>query len=229
MTFRTGGREVPAVTADEMRAVDEAAVDAGLDLPVMMENAGRDLAAAARAFDPDHAAILAGAGGNGGGGLAAARHLLNHGVDVAVVLDRVPGDLSGAPATQWRLLDAMGVARRESVPDADLVVDALVGYGLTAAPRGRVADLVEAANAADAPVLSLDVPTGVDATTGERPGVAVEPDRTLTLALPKTGLRGVAPLELGDIGIPPFVFAEAGVAYESPFEGEYRLELSWEE
>lgn len=229
MSFETtDGRRVPAVTAAEMREVDRIAVaEVGVALPMMMENAGRNLARHARSVHDGPAVVLAGGGGNGGGGLCGARHLLNHGASVEVVLDRPAEDLSGATATQWRILDEMGVEPADvAVADGAFVLDALVGYGLQEAPRGRVADLVEAANGGSR-ILSLDVPTGVDATTGERPGAAVEADHVLTLALPKTGLGAAhtGALTLADIAIPAVVFERAGIDYESPFDGAYRVGL----
>jgi NAD(P)H-hydrate epimerase len=233
--FRTpDGRSVPAVTADEMRAVDRAAEDAGLGVLRMMEHAGRGLAATAREQLDDVAdgegpvLVLAGGGGNGGGGLCAVRHLRNHGVDARAALDRDPADLDGPASAQWRVLDATNVTpvvdAADAVASAAVVVDALVGYGLRDAPRGRAADLVGACDDADR-VLALDVPSGVNATTGERPGVAVAADRTLTLALPKTGLVDAGDVLLADIGIPGAVVERAGVAYESPWRGEYRVRL----
>jgi NAD(P)H-hydrate epimerase len=89
--FRTdGGIDVPAVTADGMRAVDRVAVeDVDLGLLQMMENAGRILAETAVEMAPEgEIAVFAGGGGNGGGGLCSARHLANRGRDVTIVLDR---------------------------------------------------------------------------------------------------------------------------------------------
>lgn len=232
-TFRTpGGTEVPAVTADEMREVDRVAVEeTGPPLPSMMENAGRSLAATVVEHRESRASVvvLAGSGGNGGGGLVAARHLSNHGVPVEVVLDRPPGEFEGVTEQQLTTLRAAGIsadARTSAVPGSGVVVDALVGYSLRGAPRGRVATLVGALDGRRGPVVSLDVPTGVDATTGERPGPAVEPDHTLTLALPKTGLRGLdGSLSVADVGIPGVVYDRAGVDYASPFGEGYRVPL----
>lgn len=220
------GRAVPTVSAREMATVDGVAVDeVGLSLLMMMEHAGRALAETVFAVAPEGpVTVLAGGGGNGGGGLCAARHLVNHGRDVAVVLDRAPDQLSGAPARQWRILEDGAADRTDdaehAIDDAVVTVDALVGYSLRGAPQGRVADLVErVADRADR-VVSLDVPTGVDATSGERPGLAVEPDNTVTLALPKTGLASVdGELRLADIGLTARVFELAGIEYRTPFAG----------
>jgi len=95
-----------------------------------------------------------------------------------------------------------------AVDDADLIIDAIIGYSLNGPPVGVAAELVTLANEASANVLSLDVPSGVDSTTGEVHAPAVEADATLALALPKVGLkaaearRHVGELYVGDIGIP---------------------------
>ncbi|WP_246045725.1 NAD(P)H-hydrate epimerase [Halorussus ruber] len=239
-SFQTAtGVTVPAVTADEMRDIDRVAVEeVGLGLLQMMENAGRTLAAHARELREYHrpdapVAVLAGGGGNGGGGLCAARHLVNRGVPVAVSLDRDPESLSGAAATQFGTLremevetvaaDAISTGEPDSVGEPAVIVDAVIGYSLRGPSRERAKNLFNVANDADAPVLSLDVPSGYDATTGEVPGetpdAAIAPDRTLTLALPKTGLDAVpGDRYLADIGIPKTVYERVGVEYDSPFE-----------
>jgi NAD(P)H-hydrate epimerase len=217
-----GGTRLSAVTAEEMRSVDRVAVDTvGLPLLSMMENAGRNLATVVETRRGDEPVVVfAGAGGNGGGGLACARHLSNRGVPVTVVLDRDPEELAGAPERQHQVLEAAGVAVREEPPtrvSASVAVDALVGYGLSEALGGRPAELANACGDAEH-VVALDVPSGVDATTADVPGPAVDADTTLTLALPKTGLGANAgELRLGDIGIPAAVYADLGIPYESPF------------
>lgn len=232
--FETGDSDaVTAVTAEEMRAVDRVAVEEfGVDLLQMMENAGRTLALAARerrASGP--VAVVAGDGGNGGGGLACARHLANHGVPVTVALDREPDALSGAAAHQHATLSETGVpvgAGPDALPAGPgLVVDALIGYGLAGAVRDRAREMVEAVgDRPDASVISLDVPSGRDATTGEALGVAVDPDAVLTLALPKTGLQAVdAPVVLADIGVPAGVYSRLDIPYGGPFGGRYRVPL----
>lgn len=221
------GTSLSAVSATEMRSIDRLATEeAGLALLSMMENAGRNLATAVRDRRDDRPVVVyAGAGGNGGGGLACARHLANRQIPVTVVLDREPTELSGATERQYRVLDRMDVPVHADVPsdvrrDA-LAVDAIVGYGLSGPLEGRAADLAE--ECSDAPiVVSLDVPSGVDATTGKIPGAAVTADATLTLALPKTGLGpNAGELLLGDIGIPAAVYAELEIPYRTPFAEAY--------
>ena len=226
------GTQVPHVSADQMREVDRLAIDEfGITLFQMMENAGRALARLARErfLDGDargkRVLVLAGPGGNGGGGLVSARNLHNWGADVRVLATAQPESMGEVPRHQLRILDAIGVAtavatEEARLPEADLIVDALIGYSLRGAPSGAAAALVRAANQHRAPVLALDVPTGVDATTGEAAGDAVRADATLTLALPKTGLRAAAAKEyvgelyLADISIPAELYARPSLGIE---------------
>ena len=237
MTFQTeDGVVVPAVTTAQMREVDRIAVEEfGLGLLQMMENAGRNLAENVLELLDEvggEVAILAGSGGNGGGGLCCARHLHNRDLKVWIVLDRDEGALKGAARHQLYTLQAAGVhpvapsQAREALHRSQVVVDTLIGYSLRGAPRGRVAELIDLCNEHAARVLSLDVPSGLDSTTGEAPGRIVRPERTLTLALPKTGLRHVpGELYLADIGIPPEVFQRIGVSFEPPFGRRYWVRL----
>ncbi len=239
MSFHTDdGIELPAVTSEEMREVDRVAMDEfGLGVLQMMENAGRSLAMHAMEMLSEGAgrvAVLAGSGGNGGGGLCCARHLRNHGVDVDLVLDRPPSRLAGAPAEQFRVLAESGakpVPERDvprAVGGAAVIVDALTGYGLVGAPRGRVAELIEIANQSGGRILSLDVPSGVNATTGAALGGAIRPERTLTLALPETGLARVAgELYVADIGIPLSVYERLSIVVQPFFRGRYSVRVSF--
>jgi len=237
VTFRTAeGRAVPAVSVEQMREVDRIAVeDFGLGILQMMENAGRSLAENVIEMLGDargEIAVLAGSGGNGGGGLCCARHLHNRGLAVSVLLSKDASDLKGAAAHQLRILRTAGVEPLDSakaegaVGRSALVVDALLGYSLHGPPRGRVADLIAMSNRKGRRVLSLDLPSGRDATTGETPGQVMQPERTLTLALPKTGLRGLpGALYLADIGIPPAVYRRIGLSFEWPLWDQYWIPL----
>ena len=218
---------IPFIAADQMREVDRAMIeDHGIVLMQMMENAGRHLAALARsrflAGDPRGrgVVILVGKGGNGGGGLVCGRRLHNWGANVRVCLAAPGEELGEVPRHQLAALEGMGVGVAEAgeladLPAADIVVDALIGYSLRGDPQGPAAALIRAANGHRAPVLALDVPSGVDSTTGAAHEPAVQATATLTLALPKTGLRDarrlVGELYLADIGVPPQLYKGLGL------------------
>jgi NAD(P)H-hydrate epimerase len=206
-----------ALTADQMREVDRVAVERfGLLLIQMMENAGSRLAELAmRRFQPTAVTVLSGRGGNGGGGLVAARHLVNRGVRVHVTLGEDPDGLGDVPRHQLSILERMGVSIGAVPEESDLVVDALIGYSLRGDLHGRAAGLIGWANDHGAPVCSLDVPSGLDATTGRVGDPCVRASATLTLALPKAGLAAApqvgGELYLADISIPPAVYAGIGI------------------
>jgi NAD(P)H-hydrate epimerase len=218
-------RSIPAVTMDQMREVDRIMIeDLHIELMQMMENAGRNLARLGfLRFRPQHVVVLAGSGGNGGGGLVAARHLANWGVAVSVVLGKERDGLDAVPAHQLDILDRMGVPIAGQPADADLVVDALIGYSLRGDPRGRAAGLIEWAGEQVAPVLSLDTPSGLDVTTGTSGTPSVSAAATLTLAAPKTGLLGahqVGELYLADISVPPAVYGVFDLEMPTDLFGE---------
>lgn len=206
--------EIPALTADQMREVDRLMVEElHIDLVQMMENAGRNLAEVALTrFAPGSVTVLAGPGGNGGGGLVAARHLANRGCPVTVVFSDTDA-LTPVPVHQADILTRMGLAAAESPRPADVVIDALIGYSLRGTPTGRAAELIGWANEQPR-VLALDVPSGLDVTTGVAASVCVSAAATLTLALPKVGLLAapqVGELYLGDISVPAIVYERIGV------------------
>ena len=217
--------DVPSLTVAQMIEVDRIMVeDLGITLLQMMENAGRNLArlAAERMSDDGSVVVLAGSGGNGGGVLVAGRRLAGWGARVNIVLGKEVDQLDAVPARQLDSLVRMGVAVYGAadigrVCTADLVLDGLIGYSLKGAPRGAVADLIRWANEQPAPVLALDVPSGVDAGTGTVSEPAIAATATLTLALPKGGLLApaaaahVGQLFLADIGVPAAVYERFGI------------------
>jgi len=211
-----------------MQEVDRLMIaDYGIDLLQMMELAGHSLATLARQLlDGDVSdrpvVVLAGRGNNGGGGLAAARHLLNWGAWVQIVCSYPPEAYKGAAAHQLRTLQAMGapLAWAEEgweLPPADLLIDAIIGYGLRGDPRGPARGLIQLANSSAAPILSLDVPSGVDAEDGRCYTPHIRAAATLTLALPKAGLLKVPArsacgrIFTADISVPAALYAEVGI------------------
>ncbi len=212
------------ITESEMIEVDRVMIeDLGIELIQMMENAGRSLARLVLdRYYPGRVAVVAGSGGNGGGGLVAARHLANAGVAVTVTTVRPGHQLSPVPAHQFAIVEEMGLPVRDDLAECDVIVDAVIGYSLRGAPSGRSADLIDrigdrrraGPGGNGAYVVSLDTPSGVEVDTGATPGVAVEADLTMTLCLPKVGLRSAAnvgDLYLADISVPPSVTAPLGL------------------
>lgn len=218
---------VPYLTTAQMVEVDRAMMeDYRIDLPRMMENAGRNLAHLARvrflANQPvdRKVVILAGPGGNGGGALVCARRLHNWGARVEVVVSRGAADFAPVPGQQLDILRRMQVPMFESdvlshLARPELIIDGIIGYSLQGAPHGAAADLIRWANAQPVPILALDAPSGVDTTTGTVFDPAIRATATLTLALPKEGLRAagvdnyVGELYLADISVPPGLYAAA--------------------
>ena len=223
---------VPSVTADQMREVDRAMTeDFHIELVQMMENAGRNLAELALGrFKPSNVVVLVGPGGNGGGGLVGARHLINRGVDVHVVLSGNEADLTPVPAHQLDILRRMNVSVVDAPSGADLVIDALIGYSLRGDPHGRAAELIAWANQQPSPVLALDAPSGLDVTTGEPGTPCIRATATMTLALPKTGLIDatdvVGDLYLADISVPPALYERMGLEVSALFQGGTVIRLN---
>jgi NAD(P)H-hydrate epimerase len=218
-----------------MEDVDRVAVEeVGLQKLQMMENAGRILAwhvCDIRA-EGEPVLVVAGNGGNGGGGMACARHLANRDVPVQLIIDRAPDDLSGVAATQYRILDEMDVSTTTETDwlvqseSQRVIVDALIGYGLDGEVRPPESAMIERLNELSESIVSLDIPSGLDATTGDTLGVAVTPTRTVTLALPKTGLESVGgALYVSDISIPRAVYERLDIEYDRPFGQDDWVEL----
>jgi NAD(P)H-hydrate epimerase len=160
-------------------------------------------------------AVVCGSGGKARDGLAAARHLVNHGYrDVSVVL--VTSNLAPSAAAELGLVRTMKIssyrfsspAGKRAIRGADFIIDALIGYHLKGAPRGAFRQAIEAINASRGKVVAYDLPSGADPNTGSCPGVCVQAEFTLALAIPKRlfqtwqgrALSGKA--FVGDIGIP---------------------------
>lgn len=230
------GTRVAAISADQMRLVDKIATEeTGPNLYQMMENAGRNLASIVMSrLDDDWGSkrilVLAGSGGNGGGGICTARHLANRNAHVTLCLVD-PEKLGEVPRWQRNVYrsttgNEIGVDLLHSF-QPDLIIDALFGYSLKGPPTEKWARVIEWANSSSASIISLDIPSGVDATTGETPDVAIEADVTVTLALPKTGLISthVGEVFLADIGIPHKVYQRLGIEYSTPFDHRFLVPL----
>jgi ADP-dependent NAD(P)H-hydrate dehydratase / NAD(P)H-hydrate epimerase len=214
----------PAVfTPAQMREMDRATIeDIGVPGPVLMERAALGASSLVQArFPGRHTLVVCGRGNNGGDGLAAARqlHLAGHPV-ACIVAAASPDDLSPDAALNYRAAEKAGVNLRiDAVPDylwdeSELVLDCLLGTGATGELRGRVAEWAAKINAAGArgvPVIAVDVPSGVDATTGTIAAGCVAADITVTFHATKTGLvcppgsEAAGEIVVWDIGIPEFL------------------------
>jgi len=228
---------IPLPDAETMRAIDRWAIDEqgvpGLDL---MERAGTGVARAVERLAPDGpVAVVCGKGNNGGDGLVVARLLREAGRQVRVACVAPPQDFGGdALVNLTRLPGEQPVqlpsdagppaARRRAAAfdSATVVVDALLGTGFSGSPRGAVADAIAAINDTSAPVVSVDVPSGVDASTGVVAELAARATLTVTFHAAKPGLwirpgKGYAgEVQTLDIGIPRGAPRDADVGLIAP-------------
>lgn len=233
--------DVPYVDQATMLAADRIATDRiGISLLQVMENAGLQLAELTRLTLGGVAGrgivVLAGTGNNAGGGLVAARRLAGWGADVCVIFARPLLRLRPGPGAQIEPMLGAGVRAAVAGHDrslaevggeimrADAVIDALIAYSLDGAPDEAYAGLIGLSAIGRGPVISLDIPSGIDATSGARPGAAVRADATLSLALPKRGVtldegRRLSGVNfLADIGLPASILAELGIPEGGWFE-----------
>ena len=225
----------PSVTGEQMAEVDRMMIrELGVDVLQLMEVAGRAVAGFARDWmlGGDAAGkrvlILCGTGGNGGDGLVAARFLHAWGAQVEVWLSHRPDPDRGVAAHQLAIVERMKIpvtvsTLQPDLPAADLVIDALLGFSLSGPPSGETADLIRAANTQSAPVLAVDLPSGLLATDGIPLEPCIRATTTLTLAMPKRGLFELAAsafvgaLFVADIGVPSEIYLSFGVSISPIF------------
>jgi ADP-dependent NAD(P)H-hydrate dehydratase / NAD(P)H-hydrate epimerase len=206
----------PLLDAPRMREVDRWAIEQrGIPSLDLMERAGEGVAAAVQRHASDgRIVVVCGKGNNGGDGLVVARLLREAAREVTVVCLAAGDDLSpDARSNLERLpgeppLDIEDGSGHVAIAAAEVVVDALLGTGFHGEPRGAVAEAIELVNAASGRVVSVDVPSGVDASTGVIAVAAVEAEETVTFHASKPGLwispgKGHAGVVTKiDIGIP---------------------------
>jgi len=217
------------VSASEMRWCDETTIR-GYGIPglLLMEQAGRGVAEiAARHYGPldgKDVLVFCGKGNNGGDGLVVARHLLNMGASLQVVLLAPPGQLEGDAKTNFAILFKLARAHRTALKiqryssrlltrrkKPDLIIDAIFGTGFSGDVRAPLGQVMTWINAQRVPVIAVDIPSGVNGTTGVAGKNAVLATRTVTFGLLKTGLlcnQGqdyCGKIDVLDIGIPPVV------------------------
>jgi NAD(P)H-hydrate epimerase len=203
------------LTTSEMGEADRLAVKSGIPSLELMERAGKAVAEAATALTrgPDtRIAVLCGPGNNGGDGFVAARYLRDRGFDVRVFLLGEKSALKGDAAEMMRRWPLpVRPATADALQSMHVVIDALFGAGLSRPFDGDAAELVEAVVASRLPVVAVDVPSGLDGTSGEVRGPCIEARRTVTFFRKKPGhvlMPGrqlCGELIVTDIGIPDSV------------------------
>lgn len=225
-----------AITAGQMVELDRVMLDdLGIAPLQLMEIAGHAVATFARdrMLNGDASGrrviALAGNGGNGGDALVAARLLTAWGAMVTIVIARPAEAHTGLAAHHLAIARRWGIPvrvadERTTLEPADLLLDGLLGFSLQGDPHGVTASLIEAGNAHGAPILAIDLPSGLNATTGVVGTPCILAHTTLTLALTKTGLLTprardvVGELWVADIGISLTAYGRVGQSFAAaPF------------
>lgn len=226
------GRLMRPLSQIEIREVDQIAIDQfGVPGVVLMENAGRGCAEIITSHWKTGSVVLCcGKGNNGGDGFVIARYLENAGWSVKVRLAYPPEEAQGDAALFLASVQLSGIPVRtiqtprnmpstdrtvvaweefqRDLRSADLVVDALLGTGLTSSVRSPCREIIEAINTAGRPVLAVDLPSGMDCNTGKPLGACVRATRTVTMVAPKLGFENrecaalTGPVEVVEIGLP---------------------------
>jgi len=157
--------------------------------------------------------ILIGKGHNGGDGLVTARHLHNSGKNISVVLSDT--HLTEIPFFHLKVLKSLNIKIENTLSfSGELVVDCLLGYSAKGAPRGRIGELINIVSQSQVSVLSVDIPSGLDVSTGEWYEPSFKNSICFTLGLPKTHMIGnpfIKELYIGDIGIPPELYKQFNI------------------
>lgn len=211
-------------SAQEMTNADNGAQELGISGTVLMERAGAAMAQAIlERYAPSRTLAVCGGGNNGGDGFVIARELHRAGVEVAVVATK--DEYEGDPATNLEILRNLGIEVHgpedldELLGETSLVVDALLGTGFSGEVREKEAGLIRQINDAGLTVVAVDVPSGVDGSTGEVEGEAIQADLTICAHAAKIGcvispgLEHAGEVVAVDIGIPPEANVEPSVAW----------------
>ncbi|HUI44948.1 MAG TPA: NAD(P)H-hydrate dehydratase [Nitrospirota bacterium] len=217
------GKSMKIVTAQQMKNIDRRAIkEFGIPGPVLMENAASAILDEMEKYFGGLAGvrtgIICGKGNNGGDGLTLARRLRIRGVPVRVALLSPFNDVTGEAKINLSILRKMDVEIQQAaslrsvaqlISWSDVLVDAMLGVGLASSLKGVYAQAVNIVNASGKPVVSVDIPTGIDSDTGAVLGTAIKADLTVTMALLKRGLvlypgaDHAGTVRVADIGIPP--------------------------
>ncbi len=212
-----------AISKKQAQDIDKIAQEKfGITALQLMENAGRSTAEIAHDMldKAGRIAIFCGKGNNGGDGFVAARHLLSKGIDVDVYLLVGYNDVKNDAKVNLDILSALGLSINELISPASLrkidfssyalIIDAIIGIGLSGKIKGIAEDIIRNINNTQTLVLSVDIPSGLDADSGARPGICVEADKTITFVSIKTGMTGTSgssycgEIVIRDIGFPAY-------------------------
>lgn len=217
--FMPGNKRPSMLTSREVAVLDANAAALGVSRQQLMESSGAAVARTVQEVSStgDHITIVAGRGNNGGDGLVAARYLSDREVSVRL-LGRPETIQTEIARDNWRAVTEMDIDA-VAVPDSAalelgqpaVIVDAMLGTGITGSLREPERTAAERINDSSAPVVSVDVPTGVDADTGEAAGAAVTADRIITFHERRVGLDDWENVTVADIGIP-----EAAAKFTGP-------------
>ncbi len=222
--------KAPAVSAEEMRRIDERAVKE-FHIPVLklMENAGKSVANAclktirANKIKNPKVLLLCGGGNNGGDGFVAARRLYLKKIPVSILLFKPKESLKGPVLINFRKLIRLKIPHHveptlrlimAEIKGSHLIVDAIFGTGLKRNISGVIKKSIRAVNASEKPVIAVDIPSGMDADTAEVHGVSVKADLTITMGALKLGFlkkksrRYTGKIEVADIGFPKSLFSK---------------------
>ena len=210
------------LTAAQAKAIDLKAKDAlGISTLVLMENAGRAVADEARALlkSKKRVVIFCGKGNNGGDGFVAARHLLSRGITPDIFLATKIKEIENEAKSNLGILLKLQqkvtevnernlALLRDKIRKYDLIIDALLGVGIAGQVRGVYKDLIEIINSSKVTILAVDIPSGLDATTGKVLGCCVKANTTITFIAKKRGMvmaagpRVCGKILVADLGIP---------------------------
>jgi len=223
-----------SVSAETIKVLDNMAVTSGISTLSLMENAGEAVSGKAaellNSIKGRGVAIFCGKGNNGGDGLVAARKLKKNGFDVCVHLLGGSNEAKNEAAINLRAFLSAGGNINEINSDADikrlkknlnysLIIDALLGIGFSGSISGLLKKLIESLNSSKIPILAVDVPSGLNATTGKVSPIAIKAKWTISFAMPKKGFymhdgpNYTGLLEIINIGFPEELLKKA-VEYE---------------
>ncbi|MBS0629610.1 MAG: NAD(P)H-hydrate dehydratase [Verrucomicrobia bacterium] len=207
------------ITADEMKRIEKMAIDAGEDERRFMENAGAGIARVVEPFAPEEITLLIGKGNKGGDAFTAGAILLKKGFAVKAYHLYPLGECSPLCQKMGSLFKGPIVAfTREATFEKGVIIDGILGTGFHGAASGIEAEAIERANHSELPIFAIDIPSGLNGSTGEVGTVAIQAHTTISLGLPKLGFfigqgwNHIGNLVHVDFGLPQSAIDEANIS-----------------